>query len=131
MSCVTVCGGLWLDSLSANPLGISVLPLFLVGLLIQRSRDLILRQEPFAQFVLGASASAAVPLLTLLLLVNTNVQPLIGWFSLWQWLVLSAVGGVATPVWFGFFDRLGQALNYRPVGETSFRADREIKRGKQ
>jgi len=131
MSCVTVCGGLWLDSLSANPLGLSVLPLFLVGLLILRSRDLILRQEPFAQFVLGASASAAVPLLTLLLLVNTNVQPLIGWFSLWQWLVLSAVGGVATPVWFGFFDRLGQALNYRPVGETSFRADREIKRGKQ
>ena len=131
MSCVAVCGGLWLDSLSANPLGISVLPLFLVGLLILRSRDLILRQEPFAQFVLGASASAAVPLLTLLLLVNTNVQPLIGWFSLWQWLVLSAVGGVATPVWFGFFDRLGQALNYRPVGETSFRADREIKRGKQ
>ncbi len=131
MSCVAVCGGLWLDSLSANPLGLSVLPLFLVGLLIQRSRDLILRQEPFAQFVLGASASAAVPLLTLLLLVNTNVQPLIGWFSLWQWLVLSAVGGVATPVWFGFFDRLGQALNYRPVGETSFRADREIKRGKQ
>ena len=131
MSCVTVCGGLWLDSLSANPLGISVLPLFLVGLLIQRSRDLILRQEPFAQFVLGASASAAVPLLTLLLLVNTNVQPLIGWSSLWQWLVLSAVGGGVTPVWFGFFDRLGQALNYRPVGETSFRADREIKRGKQ
>src|SRR6266446_8324297 len=42
MSCVAVCGGLWLDSLSANPLGISVLPLFLVGLLIQRSRDLIL-----------------------------------------------------------------------------------------
>src|SRR5437867_13067407 len=131
MSCVTACGGLWFDSLSANPLGISVLPLFLAGLLFQRSRDFILREEPFAQFVLGAAASAAVPLLTLLLLINTNVQPLIGWFSLWQWLVMSAVGGVATPVWFGFFDRLGQALNYRPVGETSFRADREIKRGKQ
>ena len=48
---VSVCGGLWLDSLSANPLGISILPLFVVGLLIQRSRDLILRQQPFAQFV--------------------------------------------------------------------------------
>ena len=39
------------------------LPLFLAGLVIQRSRDLILRQQPFAQFVLGVSASAAVPLL--------------------------------------------------------------------
>jgi len=133
---VTMCGvaasgGLWIDSLSANPLGISVLPLFLVGLLIQRSRDLILREEPFAQFVLGASASAGVPLLKLLLLINTSVQPLIGWFSLWQWLVSSAAGGAVTPVWFRFFDWLGQALSYRPVAETSFRADREIKRGKQ
>src|SRR5262245_35573415 len=59
---VAVCGGLWMDSLSANPLGISVLPLFLVGLLIQRSREMILRDQPFAQFVLGASGSAAASL---------------------------------------------------------------------
>jgi len=131
MGCVAVCGGLWFDSLSANPLGISVLPLFLVGLLIQRSRDLILREQPFAQFVLGASASALVPLLTLLLLINTNVQPFIGWFSLWQWLVMTAAGGALTPVWFSFFGRLGQALTYRPLGEPSFRTDREMKRGKQ
>jgi len=131
LSCVAVCGGLWFDSHSANPLGISVLPLFLVGLLMQRSRDLILREQPFAQFVLGAAASAGVPLLTLLLLINTNIQPLIGWFSLWQWLVMSAAGGAVTPVWFGFFDHIGQALTYRPQGESSFRPDREIKRGKQ
>ena len=49
------------DSLSANPLGVSVLPLFLVGFLIYRQRELILRDQPFAQFVLGLGASAAVP----------------------------------------------------------------------
>src|SRR5688572_33409260 len=65
LSLVATCGGLWLDSLSANPLGISVLPLFLVGLLFQQNKELILREQQFAQFVLGASASAAVPLLTL------------------------------------------------------------------
>jgi hypothetical protein len=130
LSLVAVCSGLWIDSLSVNPLGISVLPLFLIGLLFQRYRDLILREEPFAQFVLGASASAAVPLFTVLLLVNSNAEPLIGWFSIWQWLVISVVGGAMTPVWFSFFDWLGQALNYRPIGESSFRADREIKRGR-
>ena len=41
---VAACGGLWIDSLSANPLGISLLPLFLVGLVIHQFRELILRQ---------------------------------------------------------------------------------------
>ena len=130
LTLVAICGGLWIDSLSANPLGVSVLPLFLAGLFIQRSRDMILRQQPFAQFVLGAAASAAVPFLTLLLLLNTNAQPLVSWFSLWQWIVMSAVGGAVTPLWFLVFDRIGEALNYRAIGETSFRADREIKRGR-
>ena len=130
LSLVSVCGALWFDSLSANPLGISLLPLFLIGLICQQNRELILRDQPFAQFILGASASAAIPLLTLLLLLNTNAAPLIGWFSLWQWLVVSLVGGALTPVWFWLFDRIGDVLNYRAVGETSFRSDREIKRGR-
>ena len=28
---LSICGGLWFDSLSANPLGVSILPLFVVG----------------------------------------------------------------------------------------------------
>ena len=131
LSLVAVCGGLWFDSLSANPIGISILPLFATGLFIQRSRELILRHQPFAQFVLGASASAAVPLLSVLLLVNTNAQPLVSWFSLWQWLAMSAIGGAVTPLWFTVFDYIGETLNYRRIEETSFRSDRQIKRGRQ
>src|SRR5712672_392975 len=67
---LAVCGGLWFDSLSANPLGISVLPLFLIGFAIQRYRGLILREQTFAQLVLGLAASAGAPVLTLLLLLN-------------------------------------------------------------
>ena len=66
-------GGLWFDSLSANPLGVSVLPLFVVGLAIHVKRELIVRDQTFAQVVLGAAAPAlAVPLLTLLLLLTTR-----------------------------------------------------------
>lgn len=124
------CGGLWFDSLSANPLGISVLPLFLIGFVIQRYRGLILREQTFAQLVLGLAASAGAPVLTLLLLLNAEIQPLIGWFSLWQWLVVSLAGAAVTPLWFRFFDRLTHALSYRPFGDTSFRPDRQIKRGR-
>ena len=33
-------GGLWFDSLSANPLGVTVLPLFAIGLAIHLKREL-------------------------------------------------------------------------------------------
>src|SRR2546425_11280281 len=95
---LAVFGGLWLDSLSANPLGASVLPLFLIGFIIQKYRGLILRDQTFAQFMLGLGASAAAPLATLVLLVNLNVHPLLGWFSIWQWIVMMVAGGLATPV---------------------------------
>jgi hypothetical protein len=128
---LAVCGGLWFDALSANPLGVSVLPLFLAGFVIQHYRGLILRDQIFAQWVLGLAASALVPALTVLLLINLNTRPLVGWFSLWQWFVMALAGGAITPLWFAVFDRIHGALVYRPVGDTSFRSDREIKRGRQ
>jgi rod shape-determining protein MreD len=123
-------GGLLLDSLSANPMGVSVLPLFLIGFVIQRYRGLILRSEVFAQMSIGLAASAAAPLGTLLLLLNTDHAPLVSWFSIWQWVVVAGTGCLMTPVWFWIFDWLHGALNYRPWDQGAFRADREIKRGR-
>jgi rod shape-determining protein MreD len=123
-------GGLMLDSQSANPLGVSILPLFAIGFIIQRYRGLILREQKIAQFVLGLSASAGAPLFTLLLLLNTDPQPLLSWFSLWQWLWMTVIGGLASPCWFWVFEKLNFALTYKTLNETSFRHDREIKRGR-
>jgi rod shape-determining protein MreD len=123
-------GGLLYDTLSANPLGISVLPLFLVGILIYRQRELILRDEAFAQFFLGLLASGAVPLLTLLLLLTLGHAPLVSWGLLWQWIVMTLGGAVATPVLFQLFAWFDRALNYRRTTEGSFRQDREIRRGR-
>jgi cell shape-determining protein MreD len=125
------CGGLWFDSLSLNPLGVSVLPLLLIGLLIYQSRDVLLRRHTFAQVVLGVAAGAAQPLGTLFLLLNLGYGPLLGWFSLWQWIVLAAGGGVITPLCFELFDRLHRAFDYQPSTSETFRADRQIKRGRR
>jgi hypothetical protein len=130
VSLLAVAGGLWFDALSANPLGVSILPLFAVGFPICLRRDLILRELPFAQIVLGAAASAAVPLLGVLLLLTGGQEPLLGWGSIWQWLVMIAGGAAATPVIFALFDWCQHALGYQPQTETSFRPDREIRRGK-
>jgi cell shape-determining protein MreD len=127
---LALCGGLWFDSLSLNPLGASVLPLLLIGFLIYRSRDLLLRDHRNAQISLGVAAGAAQPLGTLFILLNAGVRPLMGWVSLWHWLVMMAASGVVTPVFFKLFDRLHRAFEYQRVTQSSFRPDREIKRGR-
>jgi hypothetical protein len=130
LSLLAIFGGLWFDSLSANPLGITILPLLVVGFPIYLRRDLILRDLPFAQFVLGATASAVVPALTLLMLLSGSHKPMLGWGTLWQWIVMTAGGAVATPFIFALMDKCNRAFGYQPMQETSFRPDREIKRGR-
>ena len=94
-------------------------------------RELILHKLSFAQIVLGAVACAVVPAMTVLLLLTGGAQPLLGWGSLWQWLVMTAGGAVATPVIFALFAWCHHALGYQPRTETSFRPDREIHRGRK
>ena len=130
MAILAVTGGLCFDSLSANLLGVSILPLFLVGLVVYSRRGLILQEQFYAQFVLGAAASAVVPALSLLLLLSTRQSPVLGWGSLWQWVVMGVGGGLLTAVCFWIFNWLNGALNYRPVAQSSFRQDREIARGR-
>jgi hypothetical protein len=64
------------------------------------------------------------------MLLNTTRAPLIGWGTLWQWLVLTLGGGLLTPVVFWTLDLVQRALIYHPAAETSFRPDREIRRGR-
>ena len=128
---LAVLGGIWFDTFSANPLGISILPLLVAGWPVTLRRDLILRDLPFAQFVLGAAASAVVPALTLLLLLSGGARLLLGWGTLWQWLVMIAVGAVATPFIFSLMAWCRHTLGYEPRPEPSFRPDREIQRSRR
>lgn len=130
IAALALCGGLWFDSLSANPLGISVLPLAAIGYAISRRRDLILRSQVFAQFVLGLMASFSAPTLTLLLMLTVGMNPLIGWGTVWQLTVMTLAGGAATPLLFRLFGALTHVFEYREASSTSFRPDREIRRGR-
>ena|SRR5436190_16632602 len=127
---LAVLGGLWFDSLSANPLGITVLPLIIIGVAIYSSRDLILRTQTIAQLVLGLTASAVAPMMTLLLLLTTGHEPLFGWGTFWQLLVMTLGGAIATPVCFETFGLLNRLLVHDRPGVSSFRPDREIRRGR-
>jgi cell shape-determining protein MreD len=127
---VAMAGGLCFDALSANPLGATMLPLFAVGLVLHSRRGLILRDQAFAQFVLGVIASGTVPGLTVLILLSLGATPLVGWGSGWQLLVVGLGGGLLTPVVFQFFHLCLRTLSYRSATQTSFRPDRDIRRGR-
>lgn len=130
MALLALVGGLGLDTLSANPPGTSTLALLVVGAGVHARRELILRDQPFAQWVIGSVASALTPLVALILLLSVGRTPLLGWASLWQWLVMTLAGGAATPVLFLVFDWCERAFVGRRVSEPSFRPNREIRRGR-
>ena len=133
LTCVTVLAifaGLWLDALSANPLGVSIGPLFLSGFALLQRREVLLQELDYAQLVLGAAVSAAVPLLTLVIVLSKGLDPGIGWHSLWQLAVLTVTGGVFTPVLFRLLDRVERALMHPAAPTLVFRPDREIRRGR-
>ena len=130
LTLVATVGGLWLDSLSANPLGISAIPLILAGVLMRHFESLLLRDLPYAQFMLGAGAAAMLFFLSLGILLSIHQEPVIGWATFWQGAVSSVATGALTPLCFLALDRVDRALTYQPAPESSFRQDREIKRGR-
>lgn len=130
IGCTAVLGGIWFDSMSANPLGVSVLPLLVMGLLIHRFRELLAREQIIAQFALGTVACGLQPLAVLFLLLNMGAEPLLGWKSIWQWMVMAMGGGLFTPLWFGVFYTIDRTFYYQPTKQMSFRPDRQIKRGR-
>ena len=130
---LAVIGGLAFDSLSANPLGVTVLPLFVVGLAIHVTRDLLLRDQTFRAMGHArprGQRDRAVAMVVLLLLFTKGRSPLVGWGTLWQLIVMSAGGALAAPVWFEMFGWLNRTFVHARVSESSFRPDREIRRGR-
>lgn len=130
VAALALCGGLWFDSLSANPLGLSVLPLALIGWLILQQRELLLSQQAFAQLLLGFVASAGAPVFSLLCLLSVGKAPLVGWGTLWQLIVMTVLGGLAAPLMFQFFGLLTRTFGYAENIQPGFRPDREIRRGR-
>lgn len=127
---LAIFGGIWADTFSANPLGISILPLLAVGFPIFIQRDLVLRDLPFAQIFLGAAAGAICPGLTLLMLMSGGHKPVFGWGTLWQWLVMAGGSAILAPFIFALLDWAQNAFGYQPRSENHYRPDREIRRGR-
>jgi len=87
ITALAILGPLWQSSLSSDPLGINILPLFALGLLVHFGHNRLAHHASGPRFALGAIAGAGLPVLTLTLLLFAGHQPMFGWYSLWQWVV--------------------------------------------
>lgn len=130
VTALSIWAGICFDSLSSNPLGTTIVPLFLIGFVLCRNQENLLYSSWPAQAVLGVIACGAVPLLSLVELEILGAHPLTGWMTVWQIIFMAIAGGLLTPLIFGGLEYLQRALSYESSGETPFRSDREIKRGK-
>lgn len=125
---LAIVGGLAHDSFSANPLGVTTVALVVTGFLLHYKRDLVLRDQAYAQVMMGFLASSLVPACVVLALTNSNQPvPLTGRLA-WQWVVMAAGGAVVTPLVFRLFAQLNRWFSYQPMPESHYRATRQIKR---
>lgn len=74
LAVLAVAGGLAFDTLSCNPLGASILPLWLAGFAGYHCRDFVLRDQWVAQSMIGALACLGAALVSLVLLSTLNVN---------------------------------------------------------
>lgn len=144
-------GGLAQDALSSGPFGLSMIPLTLLGVLLHRRRDVLLRDSLWAQALLGGAGALTVFLVSLGLLfvlwplvsnggpphphlpersTELTSLPIIGVGILWQVFVVTVVGVMATPACFRVFRWVERTFHFQPVLRPIHRGDREIKRGR-
>ena len=125
---LAIVGGLVHDSFSANPLGVTTVALAVTGTLLHHNKDLVLRDQTYAQVLTGFLASSLAPLCVVLLLMNTHQPVPLTWRLLPQWGVMAVGGAVAAPLFFRAFARLGRWFTYQPMPESHYRETRQIKR---
>ncbi|MBM3828968.1 MAG: rod shape-determining protein MreD [Verrucomicrobia bacterium] len=128
MAMLAVVGGLMQDAFSANPLGVTTLALSLTGFMLHRQRDLVLRDQLYAQVMTGFLASSLVPACVMVVLMNTHHPVPLSWRLLGQWLVMAAGGALVTPLVFRLFAQVKQLFAYQPVPESHYSETRQIKR---
>ena len=116
----------------ANPLGVTILPLFAIGLVIHLKRELILRDQAFAQFV-ASDWAPAPPILADDPAAHPYHRPH----------TPARLGFVVAMDCYGRWRRhrhtrllpflawLHRALVHGASIQSSFRPDREIRRGRQ
>ncbi|MGC8886614.1 MAG: hypothetical protein ACP5MG_05595 [Verrucomicrobiia bacterium] len=128
---VSLIVGLMFDSISATPLGVTAISLAIPGLLIHLGQNLFIKNNWQTQFLSGLFAGAFQPLISLFLLLTMGHKPIFSIDSILFISISAVICGFFSPVVFRLLNWMDRTFNYTQVGTSSFRPDREIKRGRE
>jgi len=112
---LAIFGSLAQSTLSSNPLGLSLLPLYALGFTVHINSPNLSHHHTCSRFALGAIAGALIPLMSLALLLLTNKEPLIGWFSLWQWSAGILSSGLMAVIFYPLIEWLDKSVEEQPL----------------
>ena len=115
VTALAIGGSLLQSALSSGPVGASLVPLYALGLVIHLNAHSLSQYHIGPRFALGAIAGGVVPALTLVLLVLSGHEPLIGWFTLWQWSVGILGSGIFAVLFFPLLEWLDRSVEEQPL----------------
>ncbi len=115
---VAVFGGLLQDSFSGDPLGVSVAALFALGFTLNRKRDFVMHQLPFARMLLGFLMGAAVTLISFTLACLTTNPAVTGAMVLKTVFLTAFATAILTPITFRIFARLHRTFAFPTFRES-------------
>ena len=127
---VALVSGTWLDLLSANPLGTSLLSLTLTSFILHGAHEMILKGQLAAQSFICFSAGALNTFMSVLFLWGSGMEPLIGWGTPWQIMVNALVCGLVGPFLFIILNQLDRWVSYEPMAKPWHRTVVEVKRNR-
>lgn len=115
---VAVFGGMVQDSFSGDPLGVSTAALFALGFALNRKRDYVMHQLPFARMLLGFFMGGFVTLISYLLTVLTRSPAITGADTAKAIFLTAVTSAILTPITFRIFARLHRTFTFRTVQES-------------
>lgn len=116
---VAVVGGLWIDSFSATPLGVSVASMFALGMLLNRKKEYLMHDHPIVRILLGLAMGALVPVLNFFMVAMIWEGTAFNLTQLGSVAFCSVSTAILTPFMFRIFARLHRTFTFRPMREAS------------
>jgi len=111
---VGIVGALMQDALSVMPLGVTVLPLCVIGLAAHQWQAYLSRDEKAQQLLLGAIATFGASAVVLVTLAMKGQGVGFSFWLLLRLLGVTLVGTIACPIFFAALDRVNRLLGALP-----------------
>lgn len=122
---ICVVAGLWIDSLSLNRFGISIIAFVLSALLADRAWKNWSGDSYLGVFAPGCIVGSFFPIFSIIILLVAGEQPQMGWRFYISIPISGLIIGLLLPLFKNVMDFIMQTLQFKPVIDQRYKGRRE------